>query len=244
MKSCRARVEYCHKNVHRSRCQERNVWCLKKSMSKKRGDTACGDTRLLKGAIQPHHCSNTPFSVWLEGFSVNPREAGLVGRDGPYDKQPFMVAFFKVSEVHLRTTRSATSRRRQQSRNRSTQTQDVSRVSSVTGNRGTGVIVQHKPGWLLVVALVALEGRSKKGVVRWNALAWGSRLYLPRLWKRRSHIVKLTGVLLNPAWSPDSHGKLHPLNSRWWGILTTTLVLVGYLLSSICLELCPVKCSI
>ncbi|KAF4790937.1 Bone morphogenetic protein 7 [Turdus rufiventris] len=65
-------------------------------------------------------------------FSVNPREAGLVGRDGPYDKQPFMVAFFKVSEVHLRTTRSATSRRRQQSRNRSTQNQDVSRVSSVT----------------------------------------------------------------------------------------------------------------
>ncbi|NXP38433.1 BMP6 protein, partial [Leiothrix lutea] len=77
-------------------------------------------------------CSNTPFSVCPEGFSVNPREAGLVGRDGPYDKQPFMVAFFKVSEVHLRTTRSATGRRRQQSRNRSTQTQDVSRVSSVT----------------------------------------------------------------------------------------------------------------
>ncbi|KAL2307966.1 hypothetical protein Nmel_000960 [Mimus melanotis] len=68
----------------------------------------------------------------MSSFSVNPREAGLIGRDGPYDKQPFMVAFFKVSEVHLRTTRSASSRRRQQSRNRSTQTQDVSRVSSVT----------------------------------------------------------------------------------------------------------------
>lgn len=91
----------------------------------------------LEEAIQLHCFSNTHFSVWFEGFSVNPREAGLIGRDGPYDKQPFMVAFFKVSEVHVRTTRSATSRRRQQSRNRSTQAQDVSRVSGVTGNHAT-----------------------------------------------------------------------------------------------------------
>ncbi|RMC16124.1 hypothetical protein DUI87_08334 [Hirundo rustica rustica] len=83
--------------------------------------------------MNPQHNMGLQLSVVTrDGFSVNPREAGLVGRDGPYDKQPFMVAFFKVSEVHLRTTRSATSRRRQQSRNRSTQTQDVSRVSSVT----------------------------------------------------------------------------------------------------------------
>lgn len=109
----------------------------------------------------------------LEGFSVNPREAGLVGRDGPYDKQPFMVAFFKVSEVHLRTTRSATSRRRQQSRNRSTQNQDVSRVSSVTGNHGTRVINHAaQAGWLLVMALVALEGRSKRRG------SWGGMLSL------------------------------------------------------------------
>lgn len=47
-----------------------------------------------------------------------------------------MVAFFKVSEVHVRTTRSATGRRRQQSRNRSTQSQDVSRVSSASGRSG------------------------------------------------------------------------------------------------------------
>lgn len=71
--------------------------------------------------------------VCLQGLSINPRAAGLVGRDGPYDKQPFMVAFFKVSEVHVRTTRSATGRRRQQSRNRSTQSQDASRVSGASG---------------------------------------------------------------------------------------------------------------
>lgn len=71
--------------------------------------------------------------VCVQGLSISPRAAGLVGRDGPYDKQPFMVAFFKVSEVHVRTARSATGRRRQQSRNRSTQAQDVSRASSASG---------------------------------------------------------------------------------------------------------------
>ncbi|XP_015710074.1 bone morphogenetic protein 6 [Coturnix japonica] len=83
--------------------------------------------------MNPQHNMGLQLSVVTrDGFSVNPREAGLIGRDGPYDKQPFMVAFFKVSEVHIRTTRSATNRRRQQNRNRSTQAQDVSRVSTVT----------------------------------------------------------------------------------------------------------------
>ncbi|XP_074064282.1 LOW QUALITY PROTEIN: bone morphogenetic protein 6 [Macrotis lagotis] len=83
--------------------------------------------------MTPQHNMGLQLSVVTrDGVNVNPRAAGLVGRDGPYDKQPFMVAFFKVSEVHIRTTRSATNRRRQQSRNRSTQSQDVSRVSSAT----------------------------------------------------------------------------------------------------------------
>ncbi|KAK4827075.1 hypothetical protein QYF61_014149 [Mycteria americana] len=91
--------------------------------------------------VNPQHNMGLQLSVVTrDGFSVNPREAGLIGRDGPYDKQPFMVAFFKVSEVHVRTTRSATSRRRQQSRNRSTQAQDVSRVSSVSGNHATSIL--------------------------------------------------------------------------------------------------------
>ncbi|EMP31641.1 Bone morphogenetic protein 6, partial [Chelonia mydas] len=83
--------------------------------------------------MNPQHNMGLQLSVVTrDGLSVNPRAAGLIGRNGPYDKQPFMVAFFKVSEVHVRTTRSATSRRRQQNRNRSTQAQDVSRVSSIT----------------------------------------------------------------------------------------------------------------
>ncbi|KAM9163725.1 bone morphogenetic protein 6 [Pangshura tecta] len=83
--------------------------------------------------MNPQHNMGLQLSVVTrDGLSVNPRAAGLIGRNGPYDKQPFMVAFFKVSEAHVRTTRSATSRRRQQNRNRSTQSQDVSRVSSIT----------------------------------------------------------------------------------------------------------------
>ncbi|KAM6454713.1 bone morphogenetic protein 6 [Liasis olivaceus] len=83
--------------------------------------------------INPQHNLGLQMSVVTrDGLSINPREAGLIGRDGPYDKQPFMVAFFKVSEVHVRTVRSASSRRRDQSRNRSTQPQDVSRTSSIT----------------------------------------------------------------------------------------------------------------
>ncbi|XP_025300610.3 bone morphogenetic protein 6 [Canis lupus dingo] len=83
--------------------------------------------------VTPQHNMGLQLSVVTrDGLPINPRAAGLVGRDGPYDKQPFMVAFFKVSEVHVRTTRSAPGRRRQQSRNRSTQSQDVSRVSSAS----------------------------------------------------------------------------------------------------------------
>ncbi|KAJ7338514.1 hypothetical protein JRQ81_012416 [Phrynocephalus forsythii] len=83
--------------------------------------------------INPQHNLGLQMSVVTrDGLSINPREAGLIGRDGPHDKQPFMVAFFKVSEVHVRTARSASSRRRDQSRNRSTQPQDVSRANSIT----------------------------------------------------------------------------------------------------------------
>ncbi|XP_075069142.1 bone morphogenetic protein 6 [Mixophyes fleayi] len=82
--------------------------------------------------MNPQHNLGLQLSVETrDGQNVNTRAAGLVGRDGPYDKQPFMVAFFKASEVHLRTARSATSKRKNPNRNRYSQSQDVSRVSSV-----------------------------------------------------------------------------------------------------------------
>ncbi|KAM8967838.1 bone morphogenetic protein 6 [Pelodytes ibericus] len=83
--------------------------------------------------MNPRHNLGLQLSVETrDGQNVNTRSAGLVGRDGPYDKQPFMVAFFKASEIHLRTTRSAANKRKNQNRNRYTQSQDVSRVSSAT----------------------------------------------------------------------------------------------------------------
>ena len=80
-----------------------------------------------------------PALVCLPGLDINPRAAGLVGRDGPYDKQPFMVAFFKASEVRVRSARSAAGRRRQQGRSRSAPAQDVSRASSASGGLGDPV---------------------------------------------------------------------------------------------------------
>ncbi|XP_066435430.1 bone morphogenetic protein 6 [Eleutherodactylus coqui] len=83
--------------------------------------------------MNPRHNLGLQLSVETrDGQNVNTKAAGLVGRDGPYDKQPFMVAFFKASEVHLRTARSATSKRKNQNRNRYSNSQDVSRASSVT----------------------------------------------------------------------------------------------------------------
>ena len=86
-----------------------------------------------------YHIPEVCFGICLAGLSISPGAAGLVGRDGPYDKQPFMVAFFKASEVHVRSARSAPGRRRQQARNRSTPAQDVSRASSASGGSGTHV---------------------------------------------------------------------------------------------------------
>nr|DBA31707.1 TPA: hypothetical protein GDO54_007497 [Pyxicephalus adspersus] len=38
--------------------------------------------------------------------SVKPQSVGLIGRDGPQEKQPFMVAFFKTEVIHMRSIRS------------------------------------------------------------------------------------------------------------------------------------------
>ncbi|KAF3836066.1 hypothetical protein F7725_028624 [Dissostichus mawsoni] len=50
------------------------------------------------------------------------------------EKQPFMVAFFKVSEVHIRNSRSTGRKSRQQNRNRSTQPQEGSRLGPAEYN--------------------------------------------------------------------------------------------------------------
>ncbi|KAI9516246.1 Bone morphogenetic protein 7 [Dissostichus eleginoides] len=73
------------------------------------------------------------------GESINPRVAGLIGRSGPQNKQPFMVAFFKATEVHLRSIRSAQGGAKQRNPNRSkgTKNQEALRVANVAENSST-----------------------------------------------------------------------------------------------------------
>ncbi|XP_075711321.1 bone morphogenetic protein 7-like [Rhinoderma darwinii] len=42
----------------------------------------------------------------MDNKSIKPRFVGLVGRSGPQEKQPFMVAFFRSETLHLRSVRS------------------------------------------------------------------------------------------------------------------------------------------
>lgn len=67
------------------------------------------------------------------GRSINVKSAGLIGRHGPQSKQPFMVAFFKASEVLFRSVRAANNKRKNQNRNKSSSHQESSRMPSVGG---------------------------------------------------------------------------------------------------------------
>ncbi|CAL8311840.1 unnamed protein product [Merluccius merluccius] len=78
--------------------------------------------------MSPGHNLGLQISVETSsGRMMGSKEAGLVGRDGALEKQPFMVAFFKVSELHVRSPRSTGGKRRQQNRNRSNQPPEGSR---------------------------------------------------------------------------------------------------------------------
>ncbi|XP_030054841.1 bone morphogenetic protein 5 [Microcaecilia unicolor] len=66
-----------------------------------------------------------------DGRSINVKSAGLIGRHGPQSKQPFMVAFFKASEVLLRSVRATSTKRKNPNRNKSGGHQDSSRMPSI-----------------------------------------------------------------------------------------------------------------
>ncbi|XP_023283640.1 bone morphogenetic protein 7-like isoform X1 [Seriola lalandi dorsalis] len=73
------------------------------------------------------------------GQRRNPQLAGLVTGSGPQDKQPFMVVFFKASEVHFRSIRSAHGHKgRQSNRSKPQRTvQDTLKaVEAATDNLG------------------------------------------------------------------------------------------------------------
>ncbi|XP_048864553.1 bone morphogenetic protein 5 [Brienomyrus brachyistius] len=64
----------------------------------------------------------------MDGRSINSKSAGMIGRSGPQAKQPFLVAFFKASEVLLRSVRAAGGKRKNQNRNKSAGQQGTSRA--------------------------------------------------------------------------------------------------------------------
>ncbi|ERE70370.1 bone morphogenetic protein 7 [Cricetulus griseus] len=88
--------------------------------------------------VNPRHNLGLQLSVeTLDGQSINPKLAGLIGRHGPQNKQPFMVAFFKATEVHLRSIRSTGGKQRSQNRSKTPKNQEALRMASVAENSST-----------------------------------------------------------------------------------------------------------
>ncbi|XP_012879748.1 PREDICTED: bone morphogenetic protein 7 [Dipodomys ordii] len=85
--------------------------------------------------VNPRHNLGLQLSVeTLHGQSINPKLAGLIGRHGPQNKQPFMVAFFKATEVHLRSARSTGAKQRSQNRSKTPKNQEALRLANVAEN--------------------------------------------------------------------------------------------------------------
>ncbi|KAM6378341.1 bone morphogenetic protein 7 [Pluvialis apricaria] len=85
--------------------------------------------------VNPQHNLGLQLSVeGIDGQSINPKLAGLIGRHGPQNKQPFTVAFFKATEVHLRSIRSTGGKQRSQNRSKTPKNQEAFRVSNIAEN--------------------------------------------------------------------------------------------------------------
>ncbi|TFK05049.1 sushi, nidogen and EGF-like domain-containing protein 1 [Platysternon megacephalum] len=85
--------------------------------------------------VNPQHNLGLQLSVEsIDGQSINPKLAGLIGRHGPQNKQPFTVAFFKATEVHLRSIRSTGGKQRNQNRSKTPKNQEAFRVSNIAEN--------------------------------------------------------------------------------------------------------------
>ncbi|KAJ8360844.1 hypothetical protein SKAU_G00173690 [Synaphobranchus kaupii] len=70
----------------------------------------------------------------VDGQSINPMMAGLIGHSGHQSKQPFMVAFFKAAEVHIRSIRSAGGKQRSPTRSKSQKSQAAVKVANFAEN--------------------------------------------------------------------------------------------------------------
>ncbi|XP_070600674.1 bone morphogenetic protein 7 isoform X2 [Erythrolamprus reginae] len=85
--------------------------------------------------VNPQHNLGLQLSVEsIDGQSINPKFAGLIGRHGPQNKQPFTVAFFKANEMHLRSIRSTGGKQRNQNRSKAPKNPEGFRVSNLGEN--------------------------------------------------------------------------------------------------------------
>ncbi|KAM8860006.1 bone morphogenetic protein 5 [Spinachia spinachia] len=69
-----------------------------------------------------------------DGRSINMKSAGIIGRNGPQSKQPFLVAFFKASGVLLRSVRAAGGKKKNHNRNKSINQQESSQAPKAGGS--------------------------------------------------------------------------------------------------------------
>uniref|UniRef100_A0AAQ4QN83 Bone morphogenetic protein 5 n=1 Tax=Gasterosteus aculeatus aculeatus TaxID=481459 RepID=A0AAQ4QN83_GASAC len=67
----------------------------------------------------------TQINLWTD---INMKSAGIIGRNGPQSKQPFLVAFFKASGVLLRSVRAAGGKKKNHNRNKSINQQESSQA--------------------------------------------------------------------------------------------------------------------
>ncbi|XP_026520725.1 bone morphogenetic protein 7 isoform X1 [Notechis scutatus] len=84
--------------------------------------------------VNPQHNLGLQLSVEsIDGQSINPKFAGLIGRHGPQNKQPFTVAFFKATGLRFRSIRSTGGKQRNQNRSKAPKNQEAFRVSNLGG---------------------------------------------------------------------------------------------------------------
>lgn len=73
------------------------------------------------------------YLLFFKGRSINMKSAGIIGRNGPQSKQPFLVAFFKASGVLLRSVRAAGGKKKNHNRNKSINQQESSQAPKAGG---------------------------------------------------------------------------------------------------------------
>ena len=144
------------------------------------------------------------------GRSINVKSAGLIGRHGPQSKQPFMVAFFKASEVLLRSVRAANNKRKNQNRNKSSSHQESSRMPSVGGKMKLQFTSLSKELWAPAQMLW-----SRNSSTRYSSLAGLSDMVFPLHFYLTPTPALLKHLLLCWPWAWPTFSEIGHLQVSW-----------------------------